>query len=402
MATKIYLDKRSAKKDGTYPLKISVSYKGAYTLIPTGIYLLPEHWDETSNKVIKHISRTSLNQLVRTRLSVIELCLINMQGKRPKSGKELRTIIERAISGNSYDDEDKCLFCQYMESFMNSRKAQSTKELYAYTLGRIKAYTENWESLTFDDITYKWLTSFSEYLECKTNTVSIHLRNIRAVFNEAIKNDIITCYPFRKFKIEQEATPKRSLLPEQLAMLRDYECEEHQKKYRDIFMLIFYLIGINTKDLFSLTSKNAVNGRIEYRRAKTGRWYSIKLEPEAMVLIERYKGKNYLLSVLDEYGNYKDFQHRMNDNLSEIGPTVRKGLGGKKYREPLFPELTTYWARHSWATIAHKIGISKDVISMALGHSFGCKTTDIYIDFDRDKVDEANRKVIDYINKCRK
>lgn len=145
-------------------------------------------------------------------------------------------------------------------------------------------------------------------------------------------------------------------------------------------MLIFYLIGINTKDLFSLTSKNAVNGRIEYRRAKTGRWYSIKLEPEAMVLIERYKGKNYLLSVLDEYGNYKDFQHRMNDNLSEIGPTVRKGLGGKKYREPLFPELTTYWARHSWATIAHKIGISKDVISMALGHSFGCKTTDIYID----------------------
>lgn len=113
-------------------------------------------------------------------------------------------------------------------------------------------------------------------------------------------------------------------------------------------MLIFYLIGINTKDLFSLTSKNAVNGRIEYRRAKTGRWYSIKLEPEAMVLIERYKGKNYLLSVLDEYGNYKDFQHRMNDNLSEIGPTVRKGLGGKKYREPLFPELTTYWARHSW------------------------------------------------------
>ena len=50
MATKIYLDKRSAKKDGTYPLKISVSYKGAYTLIPTGIYLLPEHWDETSNK----------------------------------------------------------------------------------------------------------------------------------------------------------------------------------------------------------------------------------------------------------------------------------------------------------------------------------------------------------------
>ena len=96
MATKIYLDKRSAKKDGTYPLKISVSYKGAYTLIPTGIYLLPEHWDETSNKVIKHISRTSLNQLVRTRLSVIELCLINMwkiQCKLPPKTKRFCPLV---------------------------------------------------------------------------------------------------------------------------------------------------------------------------------------------------------------------------------------------------------------------------------------------------------------------
>ena len=58
----------------------------------------------------------------------------------------------------------------------------------------------------------------------------------------------------------------------------------------------------------------------------------------------------------------------------------------------------TYWARHTWATIAHKIGISKDVISLALGHEFGCKTTGIYIDYDLEQIDKANRKVIDYIN----
>ena len=58
----------------------------------------------------------------------------------------------------------------------------------------------------------------------------------------------------------------------------------------------------------------------------------------------------------------------------------------------------TYTARHTWATIAHKIGISKDVISLALGHEFGCKTTGIYIDYDLEQIDKANRKVIDYIN----
>lgn len=76
----------------------------------------------------------------------------------------------------------------------------------------------------------------------------------------------------------------------------------------------------------------------------------------------------------------------------------RKGLGGKKIRDILFPDITSYWARHTWATIAHKIGISKDVISLALGHEFGCKTTGIYIDYDLEQVDKANRKVIDYIN----
>ncbi|RHK14775.1 hypothetical protein DW078_15895 [Bacteroides fragilis] len=56
-----------------------------------------------------------------------------------------------------------------------------------------------------------------------------------------------------------------------------------------------------------------------------------------------------------------------------------------------------HWARHTWATIAHKIGVSKDVISLALGHEFGCKTTSIYIDYDMEKVDKANRQVLDYL-----
>lgn len=162
-------------------------------------------------------------------------------------------------------------------------------------------------------------------------------------------------------------------------------------------MLMFYLIGINGIDLFHL--KGITDGRIEYKREKTGKLYSIKVEPEAMEIINRYKGKEYLLNILEDNNyNYRKYMTAMNRGLQKLGDFERKGLGGKKIRDVLFPQITSYWARHTWATIAHKIGVSKDVISLALGHEYGCKTTGIYIDYDLEKVDNANRQVLDYIN----
>ena len=184
---------------------------------------------------------------------------------------------------------------------------------------------------------------------------------------------------------------------EQLRQLFDLEVEEHQQKYLDCFKLIFFLIGINTVDLCHLRKADVVDGRIEYKRSKTNRDYSIKLEPEALEIIERYKGKGkWLLDVLDRYKDFKDFAHRLNENLQKMG-SVEVGKHGKKTREPLFPSLTTYWARHTWATIAASLDIPNETIAAALGHGYGNKVTAIYIDFDQRKVDEANRKVIDYV-----
>ena len=114
-----------------------------------------------------------------------------------------------------------------------------------------------------------------------------------------------------------------------------------------------------------------------------------------------------MLDILDRYENYRNFTWRMNKNLHEIGKMelIEKNIKGKtrkiKSREPLFPEITTYWARHTWATIAASLDIPKETIAAALGHG-GNTVTDIYIDFDQKKVDEANRKVIDFVNGCMK
>lgn len=74
----------------------------------------------------------------------------------------------------------------------------------------------------------------------------------------------------------------------------------------------------------------------------------------------------------------------------------REGRGGKKVRTPILPNITMYWARHTWATIAASLDIPKDTISAALGHGEST-VTDIYIDFEQEKVDLANRRVLDWV-----
>jgi hypothetical protein len=153
------------------------------------------------------------------------------------------------------------------------------------------------------------------------------------------------------------------------------------------------LIGINIIDLCHL--KNINGGRVEYQRSKTHRLYSVKVEPETLEIIERNKGKDWLINPLDAYDNYKDYAYRLNNALQAIGE-VEIGKQGRKTIKPLHPQLTTYWARHTWATIAASLDIPKETIAAALGHG-GNTITDIYIDFDQRKVDDANRKVIDWV-----
>ena len=190
-------------------------------------------------------------------------------------------------------------FVSHYQTFVDNKSNKGTKGVYKHTLDRIKLFDKDIDRKTFDDIDLKWLNDFEAFC-AKTatkNARNIHLRNIRAVFNNAIDNDITTFYPFRRFKIKPEKTRKRAMPVEELRKLFSYPVEPYAEIYRDMFKLIFMLIGINTVDLYSL--KEIRKGRIEYKRAKTGRKYSIKVEPEALEIIKKYKGVNGLLSIAD-------------------------------------------------------------------------------------------------------
>ena len=288
-------------------------------------------------------------------------------------------------------------FVKHYEQFMESKTNRGTRGVYKHTLDRIRAFDKNVDNKMFEDIDLKWLTDFEAFCAktaCK-NARNIHLRNIRAVFNNAIDYEITTAYPFRRFKIRPEATRKRSMAVEELRRLFDYPVEDYAEIYRDMFRLIFMLVGINSVDLHGLKSITR-DGRIEYKRAKTGRLYSIKVEPEAMEIINKYRGKNGLLCIADRWIDSRNFRHQCNKALQKIGQVERKGRGGKKTITAEFEGVTTYWARHTWATIAASLDIPKDTIAAALGHG-GDTVTDIYIDFDQKKVDAANRRVLDWV-----
>lgn len=399
MATVRLQANKRTKKDGSSSITLVIRIAQARFIFATGIDTPSEAAFSESGLLNKSVPQYKIKNNKLTRLkNAAEKLLIDEEIKLAALPFEkVKQIIGENVFESTFVSKIK-LFIDYLDEFVSFKTNMGTRSVYATTRSKLLEFDPK---CTFETMDRKWLTRFEAWMKdsgMKTNAYAIHLRNIRAVFNYAIDEEVTTLYPFRKFKIKKEETRKRSLTADQLAVLRDYPCEEYQKRYRDLFMLMFYLIGINAVDLFNARPTDVAINRLEYKRAKTGKLYSIRIEPEALEIIERYRGREYLLNIMDEYGNHKDFLHRMGIGLKQIGECKRVGLGGKKVITPLFPDISSYWARHTWATIAHQIGVSKDVISMALGHTFGVSTTDIYINYDNNKIDEANRKVIDYLN----
>lgn len=398
MATaNFYLDIRRIKNNGKYPVRIRIQHNRMF-LLSTEFEATPDVWDGSGYSK-KAQNWQAKNMALRNLMNKVERRLFELDDSgeiRKMDDKKLKEDLKRVISGKPEDEERT--FIEVMREFMGTKAKKSTASCYEGTIRKLEGYDN---VCTFASIDRRWLADFNSYMldsGMKVNACGVHMRNIRAVFNYAIDEGYTELYPFRRFSIPKEQTRKRSLSVEQLRIIRDCPCEEWQRKYRDMFMLMFYLIGINAADLFGAKKSDVSHGRLEYKRSKTGRLYSVMIEPEAWEIIRRYEGENYLLDVSDNYANYKDFLHRMNDALRKIGPMERRGLGGKKIRTPMFPDISSYWSRHTWATLAASLDIPKETISEALGHSIGSEVTSIYINFDRKKVDEANRKVIDMVN----
>lgn len=402
-----YHDTRSG--NGEFPLKLRITHHSKAVHINLDIKLTPEQWDGL--KVVNHKGEKTLNEFITTRKTLAESALMKygLTNSIDKlSANDLKVIIESG--GETATKSDGHNFLKYYEGKQESAKRNNTRLSYDSAIKRMKLFDPVLNTRTFEDIDEDYIRKMDEAWEkagLTTNSRAVYMRNIRAVFNDAIDDGLTTAYPFRRFSIKKAPTKKRNLSLDELRMLKDYPIvNEFQEKYRDIFMLCFYMRGINMVDLLALTKDNMRAGRINYIRSKTGKFYSVKIEPEMKAIFKRYKGTQYLIDVCDGAedekqfeSKYKGFLQRMDRGLKKIGPYTRKGLGGKKYIDPILPKISQYWSRHTTATLMANMGYREEIIVCSLGHEHRNKTTNIYIEYKEVEVDAANRALIDYVNK---
>ena len=422
MAYKIkwYLDLRRTSDEGKGRLYMVIYNNGTAAQIATGLMLHKNEFE--AGKVVGVPMAGKLTQMLcikraKLQLDIEELAVNGYEVDKMKAAEIKKAVM--AKRGNDGEDGNgegngtgnETAFGTFAEKFIARRGKEKTRQVYEMTLRKMGEYCDVGR-LRFADISVGWLRDFEQWLgaTCSVNTRGIHLRNIRAVMNAAIDEGVVPAdlYPFRRFKIKKEETMKRSLSVGDLRRLRDYPCEGWQRKYVDVFMLSFYLAGINLVDLMGLPPLGA-DGVIRYRRSKTGVLCQLSVPPEARAIIERYRGERHLLWFGERLKpgaeGWHDWLHRFNEGLQKVGPSGymyvrRKGQCGGKQRvkvyNALFPELTSYWARHTWATLAAEIDVPDAVIDAALGHRSPCRMADIYIRRDARKVDEAVRRVIEY------
>lgn len=410
ITTKFYLDRRMKAKDGKGNIVILICFNRTSATIPTGVRVLSDDWD--GSKVINRSDSMAINiELIKQKAELDKNITIlsleeNLEGK---SAAYVKSRLAKQKTPRKTDYTVQEIFREYMERTMK----KNTYDIYQRTLKKVLSFGGN--NIRIEDITLKWLLQFDKYLSMtqSVNGRAIYLRALRAVCVYAESIGVISPndYPFRKFSIRLEETKKRCVSIDDLRTFYNYPTRKLYSMYRDYFFLMFFLIGINTVDLLTAKKSAIVNGRFEYIREKTGRRFSIKIEPEAQKLLDKYAGSGeYLLEAMDHCKNYKSFAREINEAIQKIGPTVIETIENddelfsdtfpKQVRriEPILPGVTTYYSRHTWATLAYEIGIPGDVISQALGHaSFGNRTTMVYIKTSQDKVDKANRKVIDYL-----
>lgn len=270
-----------------------------------------------------------------------------------------------------------------------------TSETYHTTLNRFNDYLEGRE-IQFKDVTTDLVDDFQTYLEARQNsrnTTSFYMRILRAVYNRGVdKGWTRQRDPFRHVYTGVERTRKRAVTISVIRRFKglDLSGRPALEKARDLFLFSFYTRGMSFIDMAYLHRKNLSGGFLTYTRRKTGQIICVRWEPAMQEIVDRYprNPNGYLLPILtkpreDLRKQYKNGILKTNTGLAKISEMLH-------LKEP----LTTYVARHSWASIAYSQSVPVSLISEGMGHDSE-RTTRIYLaSVTNSGVDRANRKIM--------
>ncbi len=249
----IKLDKRRILNSGKYPLKFKIARKDCAMYIPTGYELKEVEWDSNNEKVKNRADKNIINLKLAKRLVLLNDRLQELQFSGKLRSCSNRKLIEILTGQDDVDPGRQYVKAQF-EDFIGSKKKETTIRIYRATICSIENFCD-FGNLLLEDIDVDWLSAYTKYqrdIGNNENTIATRLRNIRAIINFARKRGDIKDYVFNNYSIRTKETPKRSLTIEQLRQLYNCPTTPTTEKYKDIFFLTFFLMGINLVDLSKL------------------------------------------------------------------------------------------------------------------------------------------------------
>jgi integrase len=401
ITTKAILHTKRQLSDGSYPIHLRVTFERKRKYYPLKIKATTDEWEKINDPKTK-------GELRKLRLFI--------NGIEKKADDVLYDLERQNISFT---------FDKFERFFFDSKNNKTVFALFDIVITELQEenrigtalsyrdakkclmrFRKN-KDLNFSDIDAKFLKKF-EYFILQTlsvTTVGIYMRSLRVIYNRAIKENIIKQdnYPFSDYRIPTAATAKRALHKADVQKIFNYSIlpingEWQAKNY---WLLSYLTQGMNFTDIAYLKNKNLVDGRITYVRTKTKRTakeskiISIKITPILQEIIGQLRSNktgldDYLFPILTssmdaakQKATIRQFIKTTNKYLARIG----KHLG-----LPL--ELTTYVARHTYATVLKRNGAPLSVISESLGHH-NERTTQVYLDsFENSVLDAQNENLL--------
>ena len=399
-STTIFYDTRRPLKDGTYPIKIKLTYQRQRKYYLTGISLSKEDYQKVfGERPRKHFKDIKLELQAREQKAVGTIRKLPVFSFEAFEKEYLNQLPKGTDVFSVFD--------QYIAELHKQGRA-NTAISYGNASQSLKQYWGK-KNLPFAKVTPEWLMGYELYMVGNgksLTTVGIYLRSLRIILNLAIEDGLMQkgSYPFskRKYQIPAGRNVKKALTLEDIQKFFDYEPQtEAEAKARDLFLFSYLCNGINMKDIARLRYRNIQDDKVTFVRAKTERTSKKHLKPivavlttEAKEIIQRWGNKPVEADSLifdittDELTPQKEVAR-----IKQGVKTTNKYLKRIAQNIGIKSNISTYTARHSFSTILKRSGAPIEFISESLGHH-DLRTTESYLDSFEDDVKKQYASVL--------
>lgn len=388
ISLRYYLDTRrpSRRTDGRFPLKLAITRHGDTAMMSVAAFAGRDEWDPKRQRMKNRVGygRQVNDYLVRFMMEaervLQDLVLSGAATTMPA------TAVRDALQRELMDAGESATVRECIEALAGEKRAK-TAGIFRSALAALdvcgKFLNRPISAITTDDIKDVDTRIRSRYAP---NTRNSYMGVVAQTFRRAHRDGTIREDPCRDLRFPTPSTKSRALTLEQLrAILNAEPATKTGRDFLDFFRFTFYARAANAADIAWMTPESIFNGRLEYVRRKTGKRYSVRVEPELQAVIDRRGDEAHLFARVATRAKFQDYCRDCNKYLGDLS----ESLG--------MPRITLYWARHTFASLLLETGAPIEIIAAALGHSYGPRITMGYVAIREKAVDDAVRRLFDYV-----